>query len=217
MDGFQSGPSPCNPGGPPNLTNLLCTPSTNQGSTVTVDVRGGTNGVAYNILRATNLAVAVPGGLQGVWLGQGFTCQTYTFTNQPSKAGFYWLGLPQTNDLYGSMVVAWGDDSLGQCNVPGGLLNVTAVAGGMSHSLALQGYGGQGVQGFVAAWGDNSHGQTAVPAGLSNVVAIAAGGYHNLALRADGSVAAWGQWQTESFTNVTVPGEWAMLQPLPPA
>ena len=35
-------------------------------------------------------------------------------------------------------VVGWGDNSYGQATVPGGLANVTAVAGGPYHSLALK-------------------------------------------------------------------------------
>ena len=71
-------------------------------------------------------------------------------------------------------------------NVPAGLTNVVAIAGGGYHSLALK------YDGTVVAWGDNSAGQTNVPAGLSNVVAVAAGGFHSLALKNDGSVVAWG-------------------------
>ena len=43
----------------------------------------------------------------------------------------------QTNGL----VVAWGDNSDGQSDVPAGLTNVVAVAGGYYHSLALVGNG----------------------------------------------------------------------------
>jgi hypothetical protein len=56
------------------------------------------------------------------------------------------------------------------------LSDVTAIAAGGSHSLALKG------DGTVVAWGDNFSGQSTVPAGLSDVTAIAAGGAHNLAL-----------------------------------
>jgi outer membrane protein assembly factor BamB/alpha-tubulin suppressor-like RCC1 family protein len=83
-------------------------------------------------------------------------------------------------------VVAWGDNSLRQTNVPAGLSNVVAVAGGYWHSLALR------AEGTVVAWGDNSSGQTNVPAGLSNVTAIATGMYHSLALRSNGTVVGWG-------------------------
>src|SRR3954453_21410713 len=67
-----------------------------------------------------------------------------------------------------------------------------AVAGGSSHTLALQS------DGTVTAWGYNGNGQTTIPGGLSNVVAIAARQNHNLALRKDGTVAGWG----ESRTNI---------------
>src|SRR5437879_7694067 len=49
-------------------------------------------------------------------------------------------------------VTAWGDNGALQCQVPG-LVNVTAVAGGGSHSLALQ------ADGTVVAWGFNQFGQ----------------------------------------------------------
>jgi alpha-tubulin suppressor-like RCC1 family protein len=65
-------------------------------------------------------------------------------------------------------VVAWGDNSAGQTNVPAGLSNVVAVAAGGFHSLALKN------DGSVVAWGDNTAGQTSVPVGLTNVVAISA-------------------------------------------
>ena len=89
-------------------------------------------------------------------------------------------------------VVAWGDNSYGQCSVPAGLSNVWGVAACWGHSVALKN------DGTVVAWGDNSYGETSVPAGLSNVVAVAAGGYTNpytacsLALKSDGTVVAWG-------------------------
>jgi hypothetical protein len=77
-------------------------------------------------------------------------------------------------------VVAWGNNSSGQTNVPSGLTSVVAVAGGVFHSLALQ------ADGTVAAWGNSSYGQTRVPAGLANGVKIAGGDYHNLVLESDG-------------------------------
>ena len=84
-------------------------------------------------------------------------------------------------------VVAWGRDDYGQGSVPAGLNDITAVAGGVWHSLALK------ADGTVVAWGDNYFGQSSVPAGLSGVTAIAAGWYHSLALKADGTVVAWGR------------------------
>jgi hypothetical protein len=83
-------------------------------------------------------------------------------------------------------VIAWGDDSYGESDVPVTLTNAVAVAGGYAHSVALC------ADGTVTAWGDDSYGQTDVPAGLTNVVAIAAGDFDTLALLADGSVMGWG-------------------------
>jgi alpha-tubulin suppressor-like RCC1 family protein len=87
-------------------------------------------------------------------------------------------------------------------NVPAGLSNVIAVAGGATHSLALKS------DGKVVAWGVYPTNYfslpwgifisaTNVPASATNVIAIAAGGNQNLALKADGRVVAWG-----GITNV---------------
>ncbi len=83
-------------------------------------------------------------------------------------------------------VVAWGDNTFGQCNGPADLTNALAVAAGQLHTLALRS------DGTVVAWGGNLSGQTDVPQNLSNVVAIAAGINHNLALKNDGNVVVWG-------------------------
>ena len=85
-----------------------------------------------------------------------------------------------------TMVVAWGDDNYGQCDVPPGLTYVIGVAGGFDFSEALQ------VNGAVVVWGNDTFGETNVPAGLTNVAAIAAGGGHVLALLQNGTVVAWG-------------------------
>jgi alpha-tubulin suppressor-like RCC1 family protein len=90
-----------------------------------------------------------------------------------------------------STVIAWGNNSAGQANLPASVSNIVAVAAGGSHSLALRS------DGTVAAWGSAT-----VPTGLSNVVAIAAGGNHSLALRANGSLAAWG---ANNYGQSTIP------------
>ena len=95
-------------------------------------------------------------------------------------------------------VVAWGGhNNYGETTVPPGLLNCTAVAAGVQHSVALK------QDGTVVAWGQNSAGQATVPAGLSNVVAIAAGEAHTLALRTDGTVVGWGG---DTFRQIDIPG-----------
>ena len=88
------------------------------------------------------------------------------------------------------MVVAFGWNAAGQCNVPplptG--LNYVEVAAGRDHSLARRS------DGSVVAWGDNSNnGQCNVPPlppGLS-YVQIVAGRLSSLARRSDGSAVEW--------------------------
>ncbi|MEM9235970.1 MAG: putative Ig domain-containing protein, partial [Verrucomicrobiota bacterium] len=87
----------------------------------------------------------------------------------------------------GSVLVAWGLNSDGQTSVPAGLNDVTEIASGAAHNLALKG------DGTVAAWGANAEGQTTVPVGLSGVIDVAAGDFHSLALKDDGTVVAWGR------------------------
>ena len=41
----------------------------------------------------------------------------------------------------GSGIVAWGDNTYGQINVPPGLTNVIGIAAGQNHSVALRGDG----------------------------------------------------------------------------
>ena len=50
-------------------------------------------------------------------------------------------------------VTAWGNNDCGQTNVPSGLSNVVAIAGGEYHSLALT------AEGRVVGWGYNTFGQ----------------------------------------------------------
>ena len=170
------------------LTNMVAT-ITNGGTTASFSIAGGTNGFAYDIYSTTNLA-ETPVYSQWSWLGQGYTGNNYTFTNQPLDYAFYILAIPRQ-----TMVVAWGDDSDGQCDVPAGLTNAIDVAGGYNFSLALK------ADSTVVAWGDNTFGETTVPAGLTNVTSIAAGGAHVLALLQNGTVVAWGD-NANGQTNV---------------
>jgi alpha-tubulin suppressor-like RCC1 family protein len=126
----------------------------------------------------------------------------------------------------GGTVEAWGDDTSGQLGtgaasangdaenpvtVPG-LSDVTQVAAGTEHSLALLS------NGTVMAWGDNSRGElgdgtttsSAVPVavpGLTGVTAVAAGDEFSLAVLSGGEVMAWGdggdgQLGNGTFTNI---------------
>ena len=122
----------------------------------------------------------------------------------PLSGTNYWIAVDGYEGATGAIVLnlsvsplaAWGDDSSGQTDVPPGLVNVVAVAGGLYHSLALRG------EGTIAAWGVNVFGQNGVPMGLSDVVAIGDGFYHSVALRANGQVVAWG---SDSLGQTSVP------------
>ncbi len=73
-------------------------------------------------------------------------------------------------------LVAWGDNSYGQCNVPSGLTGVTQIAAGYFHTVALKS------DGTLVAWGDNTYGQCNVPSGLTGVTQVAPGINHTVAL-----------------------------------
>ena len=81
--------------------------------------------------------------------------------------------------------------------LPAGLTNITAIAAGGNHCLALR------ADGTVYVWGDES-GADLTPAAATNIVAIAAGYRFNIALKADGSVLAWG---ADDFGQSDVPPE----------
>src|SRR6266851_1416277 len=78
-------------------------------------------------------------------------------------------------------VVAWGDGSSGQTNIPSSFTNIIALAAGDQFGLALRD------DGNLINWGSPPFG-IAVPANLSNVVQIAVGQSHSLTLKSDGTV-----------------------------
>jgi hypothetical protein len=63
-------------------------------------------------------------------------------------------------------IMAWGDNSDGQTNVPPALTTVVAIAAGWHHCLALK------PDGNVVGWGYNGNGETTVPGDLVDAVAI---------------------------------------------
>ena len=84
-------------------------------------------------------------------------------------------------------VIAWGADTNGEVDVPSGLNNVVALAGGQYHSVALKN------DGTITAWGYNGDGETDVPQTATDVASISSGWYHVLAAKHDGTVVAWGR------------------------
>ncbi len=87
-----------------------------------------------------------------------------------------------------TQIVAWGDNSYGQTNVPSGLTNVIAISAGQGTSLALKD------DGSLVQWGlINADPRCSPPAWLKAPRAIASGSDpFNLALTSGGAVVGWG-------------------------
>jgi alpha-tubulin suppressor-like RCC1 family protein len=95
----------------------------------------------------------------------------------------------------GGKVVAWGDNTFGQSDVPAGLHDVVEIAAGQTHSMARR------KDGTVIVWGRNPD-AIEFTRGLSNVVGISAFNDLKLAATSDGRVVAWG---SNSYGEGTVP------------
>jgi hypothetical protein len=141
---------------------------------------------------------SAPLSYQWLWNGVGIEGAVAPVLVLPSashtNAGFYsvvvtnpaGIAASANAELIVTELEAWGDNTLGQINVPLTSRDAIAVASGAWHNLALRS------DGSVVAWGDDSAGQSTVPTNLTGVLSIAAGGYHSLALTADGTVTGWG-------------------------
>ncbi len=114
------------------------------------------------------------------------------------------LSLQGASTLHaGGTVVAWGQNSYQQTNVPVGLVNIQAIAAGSDTNATSRGFSmALKPDGNISVWGDNNFFEPNVPAPASNIIAIAAGEYHGVALRTDGRVFAWGR---NNFFQTNVP------------
>ncbi|RYG44317.1 hypothetical protein EON79_15130 [bacterium] len=90
-------------------------------------------------------------------------------------------------------VVAWGDNSYGQLNVPAGLVPKQVAAGG-NYAMALR------TDGTVAVWGSDTSGKQNIPADLV-AADVSAGLFFCLARRANGTVVGWGS-NNDGQTNI---------------
>lgn len=142
----------------------------------------------------------------GLPTGLSLNPATGLISGAPAYGGTYQVSLLATN-LYGTgskllsltmkrrgSVVAWGANTYGATDVPAGLTNAIAIAGGAFRSVALLS------DGTVTEWGDS--GTPFAPLGLTDVESISAGFLHVLAVKKDGTVAAWGR---TSFGETTPP------------
>ncbi len=92
-------------------------------------------------------------------------------------------------------VIAWGSNVYGETNIPAGLSDMIALAGGSYHVVALRS------DQTALAWGRNSAGQTNMPPDAAPVVGISAGQNHSLALRPNGQAILWGRLPYVQATN----------------
>jgi hypothetical protein len=80
--------------------------------------------------------------------------------------GGWWHSLVLQAD---GKVIAWGDNTFGQCNVPPDATNIVAISAGYYASYALR------ADGTVISWGSTRNGVRNIPAGLKNVSSLSAG------------------------------------------
>ena len=165
-------------GNPVYLTNMAASFAYDGSITASFGIAGGTNFIPYDILMSTNVATPVA---NWNWIGIGYTSNNYTFYEQSADLGFYILAKPSK-----TMTVGFGNDVVGQCDVPFALTNVVQVAGGGGQSLALK------TDGTAVGWGQNYYGQATVPTNLTSIAMVAAGWYHSVVMLTNGTVAAWG-------------------------
>ncbi|MEY2881946.1 MAG: hypothetical protein RLZZ15_4326 [Verrucomicrobiota bacterium] len=139
----------------------------------------------------------------------GATGATYTVPNATARdAGWYRVVLANVTRSLASAVifvniavpaaqiVAWGDNSQDQTNVPTNLGPLSAITAGANFNYALKS------DGTLVHWGFSSLGRLLPPGGLNNVVAVSAGTSHALALKADGTLVAWGDASGNGETDV---------------
>lgn len=142
----------------------------------------------------------------GIWQGIGTDCLSATCAPRPPASIVAWGGgwghdVPDPNSGFRALsghgyhllavrrdetLVAWGNNSYGQCNVPAGLRDPIGFAAGGRHSLAIR------PDGSIVGWGHNYNHQCDPPAPDTGFVAVDAGDSHSLGLTSDGRVIAWG-------------------------
>ena len=154
-------------------------------ATITASQTGNTNwNAATNVIRtlvvtgATSSTTSTNSTTNRI-IGIGLTNTIPTIPVRPST-------FPLARPTNFGKVVAWGNGTYGQTNIPAGLTNVVQLSTRGLHNLALK------TNGKITAWGWNAYGQTNVPAVATNIVQVAAGVSFSTALRANGTVVAWG-------------------------
>src|SRR6266404_6038837 len=145
---------------PPVITNQPQSQSVIVGSTVNFSV--GVNSTTFPSyhwrFNGTNIAGAT---------GSNYTIFNAKLTNAGSysvavtnAAGWTISSNASLTVLLPSSVVAWGNNSYSQTNVPPGLSNAVAISAGYVHSLALRS------DRTVSGWGYTNDARASIPSGL---------------------------------------------------
>src|SRR6266700_3933033 len=83
------------------ITNVVGTVAASNTTSLSFDIAGGAANVPYDVFGTTAMRGNSITNDQWAWLGQVYTCNRYTLTNQPAAYAFYVLGTPQDTDLDG--------------------------------------------------------------------------------------------------------------------
>jgi alpha-tubulin suppressor-like RCC1 family protein len=159
-----------------------------------------TNAVAI-AAGSSHIIVLKRDGTVETWgLSSGATTNVPNINDVTAVAAGYFAGISSSMALKANgTVVVWGDtyNQFGINKVPMAATNITAIADGGDHCLALRS------DGAIVGWGTGADGDTIPPAGLSNVVAIAAGNLYSMSLKSDGTIVAWGNIATNVLSTLT--------------
>jgi len=88
---------------------------------------------------------------------------------------------------FDGQVTCWGDNQLGQINVPNDLGSVRQIDAGLYHTCAVSELG------IIRCWGDNRYLQSSPPSDLGKALEVSAGGDTTCALTVLEQVRCWGR------------------------
>ena len=147
------------------------------------------------------------GGTQAVALDEQGIATNLTYPYNPTNAELLSIAVSERHGLgitRSGSVVGWGDNSVGQLNVPD-FTGAVQVVAGYSYSVALRS------DGRVIEWGAHTAPAGKLiekPADLERIVSLAGGFTHLLGITQSGSVVGWGDnsygkaTPTEGLSNV---------------
>lgn len=163
--------------------NGFATPNLTNGSPATARFQWGATTAYGNVTPPVNVGIGfnevyVNAAISNLYFAEVYHCRIVVSNSVGVTYG-------ADEQFAPGNVVAWGDNTALQTNVPAGVSNIVAVAGGVFYSLALKD------DHTVVAWGYDGLADVHVPANLTNVVAIAGSTTNSLVLNGDGTILEW--------------------------